>query len=551
MVSLICKLDTGKKMGTSRSSIVVFIIVLLSFYVFAISSLGDSISVLGNNLLQCLSLHSNASSIPIYTPNNPKYLSILHSTIHNLRFNSSTTPKPILIVVPSKYTHAQRAVICCKKYGVQMRIRSGGHDYEGVSYVSYVPFILLDFSNLRRVSVDVGRRVAWIQSGATTGQVYYRIAEKSPILAFPAGICTTVGIGGHLSGGGYGSMLRKYGLAADNVVDANIVDAQGRILNRKSMGEDLFWAIRGGGGGSFGVVLSWKIKLVIVPPSATTFAISKTFAEGAVDIVYKWQEIAHKLPKELFITVNFTVVDKTLVATFRSMFLGDAKKLENVMKERFPELGLESNDYTEMSWIQSVFFWYSHPINSSLDILLNISQPKSFNKIKSDYVKEPISRNALRGLWDRLQKEEINLMAFVPYGGKMSEISESETPFPHRDGNIFKIVYYVEKEDDADATSDEYIGKVRRLYEYMTPFVSKSPREAYANYRDLDLGRNSKNGTAYWQAKVWGSKYFKNNFDRLVYVKSNVDPENFFRHEQSIPSFAIISMKTKNGSLYY
>lgn len=82
-----------------------------------------------------------------------------------------------------------------------------------------------------------------------------RIAEKSPNLAFPAGLCPTVGVGGHISGGGEGVLSRKYGLAADHVVDAKIVDSNGAILDRKSRGGDLFGAIRGGGGASFGIIL--------------------------------------------------------------------------------------------------------------------------------------------------------------------------------------------------------------------------------------------------------------------------------------------------------
>jgi hypothetical protein len=79
---------------------------------------------------------------------------------------------------------------------------------------------------------------------------------------------------------------------------------------------------------------------------------------------------------------------------------------------------------------------------------------------------------------------------------------------------------------------------MRGLYAYMAPYVSKSPREAYLNYRDLDLGKNNNNkNTSYAQANAWGLKYFKNNFKRLVHVKTAIDPSNFFRDEQSIPVF--------------
>ncbi|KAI3855181.1 hypothetical protein MKW92_014849 [Papaver armeniacum] len=524
----------------STTSVKSSVLLMLSFFYLAISIRASS-STHHGDFLKCLSGHSN-TSIPVYTPQNSNYSFILQSTMASLKFNTSTTPKPFLILTPLKESHVQTAVICSKKHGIQIKVRSGGHDFEGLSYISDVPFIIVDLFNLKKINVDVNSKVAWVQSGATTGEVYYKIAKKSKTLGFPAAICTTVGVGGHFSGGGYGFMLRKYGTAADNVIDARIVDVHGNILNRKSMGKGFFWAIRGGGGGSFGIVISWKIKLVSVPPVVTVFSVSKTLAEGATSLVHKWQQVAHKLPHELFIMLGFGIVnsapkgEKTIIATFNSMYLGDAKKLKTIMQARFPELGLENKDYTEMSWIQSVLLFDGIPTNSSIDVLVNRPQPKSLAKIKSDYVKQVIPLIELENIWERILKDEQNGMMFMPYGGKMSEIAETETPFPHRNGTLFKIIYLVYWTEEQVGISKKYLNQIKRMYEFMTPYVSKSPREAYANYRDLDLGQTSKNGTAsYAQAKVWGSKYFKNNFDKLVYVKSKVDPDNFFRNEQSIP----------------
>ncbi|GAY33868.1 hypothetical protein CUMW_008430 [Citrus unshiu] len=83
---------------------------------------------------------------------------------------------------------------------LQIRVRSGGHDFEGLSYVCHVPFVVIDLLNLSEISVDAAEQTAWVQAGATLGQLYYRIAEKSKNLGFPGGLCPTVGVGGHISG---------------------------------------------------------------------------------------------------------------------------------------------------------------------------------------------------------------------------------------------------------------------------------------------------------------------------------------------------------------
>ncbi|XP_010275367.1 PREDICTED: tetrahydrocannabinolic acid synthase-like [Nelumbo nucifera] len=501
------------------------------------------------NFLQCLHVHSNSDSEPsipisevLYTPNNFSYSSLLQHSIQNLRFSLSSTPEPLLIITPTNVSHIQATVICSRKAGLQLRVRSGGHDYEGLSYVSDVPFIIVDLLNFRSIDVDIeDNGTAWIQAGAVLGEVYYRVAETSKIHGFPAGSCPTVGVGGHFSGGGFGLMFRKYGLAADNIIDAYLVDVNGRILNRESMGEDLFWAIRGGGGASFGIVVSWRVKLVPVPPVVTACTVDRTLEQGATKLIHQWQFIADKLHEDIFLHINIAAINQkgntTVRASFESMFLGGSEKLLQMMNASFPELGLKKEDCAEMSWIQSVLYFAGFSTSESLEVLLDRRpQSKSFFKAKSDYVKEPISETGLEGIWKRLYQGDGAYMIWTPYGGRMDEIPESEIPFPHRKGNIYKIQYMVSWEDEGIEASKRHIGWIRMLYKYMGPYVSNSPRAAYLNYRDLDLGTNSKGNTSYSQGRIWGEKYFKSNFKRLVHVKSMVDPGNFFRYEQSIPS---------------
>ncbi|CAN1250700.1 Berberine bridge enzyme-like 21 [Linum perenne] len=374
----------------------------------------------------------------VYSPANQSFTSVLEAYIRNSRLNTTTTPKPSIIITATKIPHVQAAVICTKAAGFQLKIRSGGHDYEGISYVSDYPFFILDMFNLRSIQIDAVNQSGWVQAGATLGELYYAISQKSNVLGFPAGVCPT-----------YGNLLRKYGLSVDHIVDAQIVDAEGNFLDsRESMGEDMFWAIRGGGGASFGVVIAYKIKLVPVPATVTVFRVEKYLEDNATDMVYQWQFVAPKTTNDLF-------------------------------------------------------------------------------------MRNPISKAGLEWIWKKMIETGKTGLVFNPYGGRMDEIGATETPFPHRKGNLWKMQYSIGWKEGGETAEREF--QIRRIYGYMTRFVSKNPRRAYLNYRDLDIGTEHPGKDRYEEGKVYGEKYFGENFERLVKVKTAVDPNNFFWNEQSIP----------------
>ncbi|KAF4372877.1 hypothetical protein F8388_004087 [Cannabis sativa] len=497
-----------------------------------------------------LTKHSNSShpisKALIHTPNDMSFTPTLQSHIRNLRFNNSTTRKPLLIVVPTHVSHIQTAVISAQTHNLQMKIRSGGHDYEGLSYTSSTEtrFFLLDMQKLCSIDLDLATETAWVQSGATLGELYYKIAQNSKVHGFPAGVCPSVGVGGHFSGAGYGNMMRKYGLTVDHIVDAQLVNVEGRVLDRMSMGEDLFWAIRGGGGASFGVVLAYKINLVRIPETVTVFKVERTQEQNAVnDVVFRWQEVAPKLDEDLFIRMILDVVkssqtgEKTLRVSFVALYLGDSDRLISIMRKSFPEMGLRKSDCIETNWVQSSFFFFNIPMGTPEEYLLRRKPEKLVHlKRKSDYLKKPISKDGLNEIFKKMVELEYPALFFNPYGGRMAEIPTNATPFPHR-LNLAKIQYKLNWDEPGTEASSYYIGLMRKLYDHMTPYVSNNPRESYLNYRDLDLGINDHDWKTnnYRTAHDLGITHFKENFWRLVEIKRKVDPGNFFRNEQSIP----------------
>ena len=464
---------------------------VLSFLMLSISFVAsDSID---DKFQECISLQNLSIPMPIYFPNNASYLTIFNSSARNLRFLSANSTKPRFVITPLHESHFQAIVVCSRKQNLDLKLRSGGHDVEGLSYSSDTPFIIADLVNYRNITVDVEAKTAWIQAGAQLGEIYYRVAEQSKTLGFPGGFCPTVGVGGHISGGGIGALVRKYGLASDQVIDVRMVTVDGKLHNKESMGEDLFWAIRGGGANSFGVITSYKVNLVPVTANVTVATVSRTLEQNATSLVHKWQQIADKLHEDLYIQVTLSAANatqsgkKTVLAVFAVMFLGDVDNLLQMTQQRFPELGLERKDCIGMSWVESAVYLFAR--GSPLEILIDRDPVnKNFLKVKTDYVKEPMSEIALEGIWGELMEDSSTVMVWAPFGGRMNEISEFATPYPYRAGYIHNILYTTTWNNAQDSVKQ--IDSSRKFHAYMRPHVSMFPRAAYLNYKDLDLGVN-------------------------------------------------------------
>ncbi|KAK7412832.1 hypothetical protein VNO78_04497 [Psophocarpus tetragonolobus] len=265
-----------------------------------------------------------------------------------------------------------------------------------------------------------------------------------------------------------------------------------------------------------------------------------------------WQQVAPFTDHRLFLRLLLQPVSskvvkgtRTVRASVVALFLGGSNELVSILDKDFPLLGLQKENCSEVTWIDSVLWW------NDGKSLINGDQPETlldrnlnsagFLKRKSDYVQNAISRDGFEWIFKRMIELGKTGLVFNPYGGKMAEIPSDATPFPHRKGNLFKIQYSVNWDDPSPGADKNFTNQAKRLYSYMTPFVSKNPRSSFLNYRDLDIGINNFGKNSFEEGQVYGTKYFNDNFQRLVNIKTKVDPENFFRNEQSIP---VLPMKT-------
>ncbi|KAL4560156.1 hypothetical protein LXL04_032305 [Taraxacum kok-saghyz] len=536
-------------MKKSQMSFSVFLLVLTLSFSNSSATLSSLVDVGSENFISCTQSNSNnatSTSQLIFTPVNASFIPIWQDRVQNTRFLKPSTPKPSVIVTPVDETMIQAVLFCAKKHGYEIRIRSGGHDWEGLSYSADVPFVMLDLNNMRSIDLDIAKRTAWVQPAATLGELYYSISQKTDTLYFPAGVCPTVGLGGYIGGGGYGNLMRKYGTGADNVLDVRFMDVNGNIFDRKSMGKDLFWAIRGGGASSFGIVLAWKLQLVPVPEKVTVFILNKTSEEGATELFHKYQYVAPTIDRNLHLRTQVfaqyigNTTKKTIRIMFEGIYQGTRDTLLSLLDEKFPELGVTREICEELRSIESTVVFWGLPRSTPIEILTNRSAIfKLNNKSKADFSRKPIPISGLKKIWRKLKENDGSALLMInPFGGRMAEYSETAIPYPHRAGvllQILKTVNFYDQTSDTTPTSLKRLAWLRSMEDLLTPYVSNNPREAYSNYNDLDLGVGNSN---YEEASLWGERFWKrDNFKRLIQIKAKVDPHNFLKRPQSIPVF--------------
>lgn len=425
-----------------------------------------------------------------------------------LPFNLRTTVRPAVIAQCRTAHGVSLALQWARLHGFALCGHGGGHSYEGFSSCSG---IMVDVRKMDAVVIDVANQTARIGAGSLLGDVAEKLFAKK--FALPAGTCKPVGIAGLTLGGGHGVSSRKFGLTADNLLSAQMVDATGTQLTASpTVNPDLFWALRGGGGGNFGIVTEFMFK---VHPVNRVIAFRIVWPNNfPTAVLREWQEFAQSAPDELgFVLVMSGSQGRITGIRCSGLYHPvTASQTPTVSKLRTllnPLLSIGNPTFTtsQFTYIEAArYFAGSGDPN------------RVYFKGKSDYSTGPLTTAGISTFISSLRNSASAVAGiFEAYGGAINRIPEADTAFPHRGSTRFCLQYYAEW--SSSSATNQKVAAVRALYAAMRPHL---PGFSYANYIDLDLIN-------------YAAAYYKGNLPRLQAVKQQYDPGNFFHFAQSIP----------------
>ncbi|OYX41746.1 MAG: FAD-linked oxidase [Rhodobacterales bacterium 32-67-9] len=424
-------------------------------------------------------------------------------------WNAMVDRKPGLVVRALGAADVCAAVNFARENGLLISIRSGGHQIAGHSVAEGA--VLLDLSLMKSVRVDTAAKTAWVEPGATLGDVDQETAANGLVL--PMGINSTTGIAGLTLGGGFGWLTRKYGMTLDNLKSADVVTANGKRLRAsETENSDLFWAIRGGGG-NFGVVTGFEFALHPMRSEILAGLIVHPFAEAA-RLYRAYRKIAPSLPEE---TAVWTVCRKAPPLPFlpeewhgREVFVfavchtGDPAAAEKALAE-LRALGKPLADVVGPSTFAG---W-----QTAFDPLLapgmrNYWKSHDFADIPDDLI--AVLSTAL----DDSPAPDCEIF-IAQVGGAMARVAPDATAYPQRAAHYIMNVHtrWAEKAGD-----DACRAWARKVFERTAPF---SMGTAYINFMPEDEA-DRVNG-------VYGG-----NLKRLQEVKAKYDPGNLFRVNHNV-----------------
>jgi FAD/FMN-containing dehydrogenase len=437
----------------------------------------------------------------VVLPETPAYEQVRRPAIANFRH-----ARPAAVVRCRSHHDVSETLAFARRWGVHVTARSGGHCFAGRSSTDG---IVIDVTPMRAVTVFGD--VATVGAGARLGELYDALDEHD--LTIAAGCGPTVGIAGLTLGGGHGVLGRRHGLTCDQLLAAQVVLADGRVVECDERRDgDLFWALRGASGCQFGVVTSLVLR-TLPAPVVTTFELAWPF-EAAAAVVAAWQEWAPDAPDELHAALQLSAsgdgVSSPMVGLGGAMLADEAETAAFV-----GELGARAGAEPASASLRRM------PYREAKRSMVRPEQPGD-RFAKSGFFRRSLPAEAIAALVDDLaagaragQWRELN---FLPWGGAYNRIDAAATAFAHRDERfLVEHVVVVDPETPA-AARDDARQWVRRSSATLHAWGSGG---VYPNFPDTELAD-------------WAHAYHGANLERLRRVKRAYDPGGFFDSAQSL-----------------
>ncbi|QAY68748.1 FAD-binding oxidoreductase [Xylanimonas protaetiae] len=476
-------------------------------------------------------------------------------------FNQRWVGSPDAVRLPTTTEQVVNAVREAVRAGKRLSVRGGGHGYEDWIYNSQIK-VVVDMSLMRRVYFDPARQAFAVEAGASLLDVYTGLYEGYGVTV-PAGVCATVGIGGHACGGGYGMLSRKHGLIVDYLEAVEVVTVSATGIVRPVVAtrdpadpnHDLWWAHTGGGGGTFGVVTRyWFRSKNTTSTDPTELLPAPPVQVLSVTAEWPWDQITEQGFAKLlraygtwherhsgradpyaglcsWLFVPHRTGGKINVLIQMDGSRGDAEHLVRAFLDELDAAAgvLRTENVLRTEWLKATrHMGMGSPLQTS---------PTLRGEHKSAYLRRSFTEEHIAAAWKHLTRADYDngygMFVATSYGGAINDVAPDATAVHQRDA-ILKLLfqtYWTDPSQDA-----RHVSWLRDLYEEMyastggVPVPGEVTAGCYVNYPDGDISDPARN-----QSGVpWTTLYWGDNYSRLQRVKAAYDPTDFFRHAQSV-----------------
>jgi FAD/FMN-containing dehydrogenase len=458
-------------------------------------------------------------------------------TISNARFDLY----PEAICYCASAEDVRDALALAREEGLPIRIRSGGHHHEGMCSADGA--LIVDLSSIDGISFD--GQGAWIGPGARLGKVYDAVQDAGRL--FSGGGCGDVCVGGLVQGGGWGPYSRHLGLTCDRLIGFEMVNAQGEVMTvTEESDRDLLWAVRGGGGGNFGVLTGFRFALAPRPEHVLSFSLTWSDAGLVAPVLDEWRRaFPHDRVDGLTTFCRVTVVDRHAdggdpPVVIGGGFLGDEDELRGHLRRLLPTT-FDSAELEVMDDMRRLTAMYQpgppvaalrklHPSMPMEDLKDTCAGLPHRHKVSSSFPNgafldgdEAVQRIVKFVAASEHEADARLYLSLHCMGGAIAAQDPASSAFAFR-RKPFLLQYQAWWATTGDPhLGDRCIRWVRDFRREMEGFTEF----AFINFPDRDLASDRKELLRY---------YYAQNLDRLIGIKGRVDPEDVFRFGMSIPT---------------